>query len=597
MVINEIISHSEKIVSNINNMAYMCYFCSELGVPYRDLLNVLKPHQVIELYYQYEVMFTYENGNCDLVDELLHYFSQRTYLSSSVFDKVFKILETTSYKVKKSSQQFRDLYLMMPLQVKQRVLHILLYTKCISVEKCVEEIKGINGNSSNKGECIYYIAKAVVECKHEDLLVQLKGISELDSIIEKIIEQKIAILAYDLNKLCEIDFNKYCPQEKGKCYIKEMEDIITTLNIQITGVKKKLTSLWTHEYVDSKNSLLSDYALSDRINRPVKIMNSVSAISRFTIGNGYGCLLTRDKQVVVIDIDDPMKIRKIQLAGELITGPVIFNNRIAIGQENEFSVYMKDGLNCFMEFVDGNIISVKAINDYIFVLTQYGKIYRYSLEEEIKCILDEELCTDIQDLLLLDDFIIVTTSKKVKFYKHIDEQVEFINEYIIGNIIRVVAHKNICFVMSNRSIVRIDIEAQTVNTYNSIFDFDENHMIVENEHSVIISINTRLAKIDFNYEPVIHNVFFEVPDGKVITDVINCSGTYAVIMNKVEVATLKNEKGVFSISSIYSLEKDTSQYLMSTGYGNLYVASCNNLYQVSNMSSLQNSKEGNGNVA
>ena len=250
-----------------------------------------------------------------------------------------------------------------------------------------------------------------------------------------------------------------------------------------------------------------------------------------------------------------------------------------------------------MEFVEGNIISVKAINDYIFVLTQYGKIYRYSLEEEIKCILDEELCTDIQDLLLLDDFIIVTTSKKVKFYKHIDEQVEFINEYIIGNIIRVVAHKNICFVMSNRSIVRIDIEAQTVNTYNSIFDFDENHMIVENEHSVIISINTRLAKIDFNYEPVIHNVFFEVPDGKVITDVINCSGTYAVIMNKVEVATLKNEKGVFSISSIYSLEKDTSQYLMSTGYGNLYVASCNNLYQVSNMSSLQNSKEGNGNVA
>ncbi|MBP2113389.1 hypothetical protein J2Z70_003549 [Paenibacillus silagei] len=542
-----------------------------------------------------EFVSLFNSKSSDFLDSIvIYYHSLKSTLTQNDLQQLFEILETTPCRLINEFNRFKELYFIMSPQIRQKVLHILLSFNEIKTEEIEMEIENLYQKVINKEEFTYCLVKGIFHCDSESVLISIKTKIQLE-LIEKMVDQKLAIISYDKANLFSIDVEDYLNTVPDS-YKDLLKKIIERSNEEVVSITNKLTSLWTHEYVDSKNSTLSDYALSDKIAIPQKIYSKINAKSRFTVGKGFGCMLTNANRALLYDLNTK-KANEIILSGKVVSGPVLINNMLAIGQDDEFSVFGKDGVNRFMDFVEGNIISIKSINDYVYFLTDYGKIYEYNNSGTLRQILNLDDSEIYIDILLLDKYLVVVSTGKLNVFYYSEQNPIYVSDFLMEDIKKVIAFNDICFVMTETKIIQVLISSQITIAYTPLTEMKNNHMLAESPNSIVILINSRLVRIVFENGTTSHSILFEAPNNKLITDAINCNGTYALILNDKEIVTLRQQEGIYEISSEYMLDDEHSEYVMSSGYGSLFITSTDNLYQISNMSPSQDLKEGNEYVA
>lgn len=593
-VINEILGNLERITLNLESIVYLIYFCERLNKEYSDIFELVTLDKIIEVHNLFRETFNNEYLNRSIVYNIVQFVGRNIdQINSLQLIKITKIISEADCNVKGIEREFLSYYSILNPELKSDLLHFYFMNKLIEPRQLLDELMFLK-DSVDFNKFISTIIKCITSCEFEDLLVLFDEFS-LNASIKELVEVKHAAKYHNLLKLKVIPIDQIIADIDQE-YHQTISKQVQILNSEVIEIRQKLTSLWTNEFVDASNSTLSNYMISENISTPNALLENVSSPGRFVIGAGFGCFLTDSSELVIVNLDNG-KATKV-VVGEDSIYPVLSDNKIFIASNQELTIYNSSGEIFDINILEDDVVCLKATDNYVYCLTKNGDLYLYDSDlqcEEYRLGVAREYL--VNDLIILEGYIAITTNNNLMIFKLNNGDFDLVKEYPSEEIIKILGIKNIIYIFESRSIKQLDIHNHTLREYKPLGSFVDNRIVIESEVSVVITFENKLVRINFSTITPQQIIIAELDSNKKITDLINCDGNFAIIVDDKSFSKIIKKDSIFEISAEYELNATSKNYLLSSGYGNLYVSSSDTLYQINNDNELVIAEEGDENVA
>lgn len=570
------------------------YFCERLKKDYSELFELITFEDIIEAHKVFKDTYSKEYSNSNIIYYIVKFASyHKDNFNSIQLNMITKVISEDVSIIKGIDKEFLSFYSILPPELKIDLLPFYFKNRLEEAKDLLSNVRFLE-NSVDKNKYLSNLIKSIISCDYEDLLNIFDELS-LNESIGSIVEVKRAVIYYNLSKL------KSCPIEQitalvDSSYHEEITNHLNKLNNEIFEIKQKLTSLWTNEFVDASNSSLSSYMIIEDISTPKMLLENISCPGRFVIGAGFGCFLTIKGELVIVNLENN-EILKVYVGNTCIY-PVLLGEKVFVANNEELTIFNNKGEIIDINLLEENVISLKATDSCVYCLTKNGVLSLYGGDIKSKeYTLDIGKSNITNDLVILEDYIVISTKENLMIYQWNNDEVVLVKEYPIEEVLKIVGVKNTIYIFEKRSIKQLNINNHILKEYKPLGVFDENKIVVESESSVVITFENKLVRIDFSTTVPVQTIITELAMSRKVTDIINCDGNFAIIIDDKMFAKVIKKESIFETSAEYELDITSHNYMLSSGYGNLYLSSSNALYQINNDEELAIVKEGDENVA
>lgn len=422
---------------------------------------------------------------------------------------------------------------------------------------------------------IYYVIKAVIGSTNINYLVALKDIFK-ENILNQIVKLKISIESYDITSLFEFKM-------ENSEVANELIPLIEDLNQQVKDMQRKLSCLWKNHSFDASNSIRSNYALSEEICEPQKVLEGHFINNRIIVGKGFGAILNKNMNLYSLDIEKEC-LNILPVEEKIISGPVEIEGNFVVSTESELMVLSYEGKVVETEFLfDEEIIALKSYKDTAYALSSMGNMYTVKADGiDTLSLIGNEF---FDDFLVFNDYLILQKRDCIYIYAFSNNEINKENTILeFRNISKIFGIGDVCFVLTSGQLYKVDLVVNKVVAKYDLYQPLDCDPVILDSDSVLLTIDTKIIKIKFDDELTYHQTIYEDKMHRKIIDLINCSGTLAVSFEDGSIGVIKEKEAEFILTSSFKLEGSGERILLSSGYGRLYAASECAIYLIKNLS-------------
>ncbi|WP_283657229.1 hypothetical protein [Paenibacillus sp. RC343] len=351
--------------------AFLYYFHSFIEKNYKQIFKSIPFDNTIDLCKYYEHVFLPSQSlqipvSNNLISVFLSsIFDETSDLSLDHLTKVTNLLCETSLSTYGAEQELYNLFTKVDNNQKLKLLSLVLENKYVTSTYLLSTLESINVDIGTS-EFNFYVVKSIVSCFNKKLLLELSAFFNR-GILKEIINLRICILTFDVKNMRLINNN----------FESRLKPFVNQINSEASFVQEKMASLWTSPYYDATNSVNSSYALSEDVRSPEILKEGEYIKSQLIIGKEYGCILSTERNLVVINLESGLQ-RKLNNIGNVLLGPIFVENSIGIATNDEISLYNIKGDLLQTEFLIGEgeeVVSLKPKDKEIIGLTNMGRLF------------------------------------------------------------------------------------------------------------------------------------------------------------------------------------------------------------------------------
>ncbi|MGG4502540.1 SIR2 family NAD-dependent protein deacylase [Paenibacillus polymyxa] len=580
MVTIQLIQRCSLIKFEIEHYCFLILFSQFHRKNYKQIFKSIPFDNTIDLCKYYEHVFLPSQSlqipiSNNLISVFLSsIFDETSDLSLDHLTKVTNLLCETSISTYGAEQELYNLFTKVDNNQKLKLLSLVLENKYITSTYLLSTLESINVDIGTS-EFNFYVVKSIVNCFNKKLLLELSAFFN-SGILKEIINLRICILTFDVKNMRLINNN----------FEARLKPFVNQINSEASFVQEKMASLWTSPYYDATNSVNSSYALSEDVRSPEILKEGEYIKSQLIIGKEYGCILSTERNLVVINLESGLQ-RKLNNIGNVLLGPIFVENSIGIATNDEISLYNIKGDLLQTEFLIGEeVVSLKPKDKEIIGLTNMGRLFFLNDNSSFSFVIPEKYKKErYTDVLVFNSFFVFVGEGCIQVFKRDKNRVaDFVEEIKLSTINKVLGINDVCFIITAHSILRWDLSVKSddIVKYDLMIDFHDNPIVVETPNTLIIASNERIIRIIFNASEATHKVVFSEIKRKAITDIIRCNGLYAVLTIENNFFILKNLDDSLETTSKLELMENSDGYRLSCGYGALYITSNRTIYVIKN---------------